>query len=111
MLISIQRRAFLLSILLCLSFMAFSQDALRPDVDKPEKFDNKKLGYEKTGEKKFTAPRRFMQNTTTHYNYYFNANDRLNAVIDRAKAIHRDKYNELLSFYSYSLDQTAADKV
>src|SRR5215831_10498246 len=111
MLIPLQRRAILLFILLCLSFMVFSQDALRPDVDKPAKFEDKKLGYEKTGEKKFTAPRRFMQNTTTHYNYYFNANDRLNLVIDRAKSIHRDKYNQLLSFYNYTLEQTAADKV
>jgi len=90
--------------------MAFSQEALKVDVDKPEKFENKKLGYEKTGEKKFNVPRRFIQNTTTHYNYYFNANERLNAVIDRAKAIHRDKYTELLPFYNYSLEQTAADK-
>jgi hypothetical protein len=91
--------------------MVYSQDALRPDVDKPAKFEDKKLGYEKTGDKKFTAPRRFMQNTTTHYNYYFNANDRLNAVIDRAKSIHRDKYTQLLSFYNYTLEQTSADKV
>jgi len=91
--------------------IAFGQEALRPDVDKPEKFEDKKLGYEKTGDKKFTAPRRFIQNTTTHYNYYFNANDRLNAVIDRAKAAHRDKYTELLPFYNYTLEQTSADKV
>ena len=110
MLLLMKRRALLLPVLLCLSATVLSQDALKVDVDKPEKFENKKLGYEKTGEKKFTAPRRFMQNTTTHYNYYFNANEKLKAVVARAKAVHRDKYTELLSFYNYSLEQTAGDK-
>src|SRR4030095_2903303 len=110
MLLRMKRRMLPLHVLLCLSATAFSQDALKVDVDKPEKFENKKLGYEKTGEKKFTPTRRFVQNTTTHYNYYFNANERLKAVVAKAKSIHRDKYTELLSFYNYSLEQTAADK-
>ena len=110
MLFLMKRRIFLLPILLCFLAPAFGQEALKVDVDKPEKFENKKLGYEKTGEKKFTTPRRFMQNTTTHYNYYFNANEKLKAVIARGKSIHRDKYTELLPFYNYSLEQTAADK-
>jgi len=110
MLFLVKRQILLLPVLLCLCLIGRSQDALKVDVDKPEKFENKKLGYEKTGEKKFTGPRRFMQNTTTHYNYYFNANERLNAVIARGKSIHRDKYTDLLPFYNYSLEQTAADK-
>ena len=110
MLSSLERQTLLLPVVLCLCLIGRSQDALKVDVDKPEKFENKKLGYEKTGEKKFTGPRRFMQNTTTHYNYYFNANERLNAVIARGKSIHRDKYTDLLPFYNYSLEQTAADK-
>ncbi len=105
-----KRRVQLLPAFLCLSSLVFGQDALKPDVDKPEKFENKKLPYEKTGEKKFTGTRRFMNNTTTHYNYYFNANEKLKAVIARAKSIHRDKYTELLPFYNYSLEQTAGDK-
>jgi len=105
-----KRKVLLLLILLGLIAEGFSQEALRVDVDKPEKFENKKLGYEKTGEKKFTLPRRFVQNTTTHYNYYFNANEKLKAVIARAKAIHRDKYTELLPFYNYTLEQTATNK-
>ena len=41
------------------------------EKDKPEKFKNKTLKSEKTGNKKFTLPRRFIQNTVTHYNYYY----------------------------------------
>lgn len=89
---------------------ALAQDALSVDVKKPEKFENKKVGYEKTGEKKFTAPRRFVQNTTTHYNYYFNANNKLNEAISRVKAAHKDDYSQLLPFYNFTLEQTAGEK-
>ncbi|MBK7883076.1 MAG: hypothetical protein IPJ81_04150 [Chitinophagaceae bacterium] len=77
---------------------------------KPQKFENRKLGSEKTAEKKFTKPRHFFQNSVTHYNYYFNSNNKLNAVIERAKLSHQDDYSKLLSFYSYSLDNTSNEK-
>ena len=76
--------------------------------EKPEKFKNKKLKSEKTGEKKFTVPRRFIQNTTSHYNYFFNANNKLNAVIERARMANKDDYSQVLPYYSYSLDNTSA---
>lgn len=78
---------------------------------KPEKFENRKLGSEKTAEKKFTVPRNFFQNTITHYNYYYNANNRVNTVVDRAKLSAQDDYSNLLAFYPYTLDNTAAQKI
>lgn len=89
---------------------AVAQEALQVDLKKPEKFENKKLGYEKTAEKKFTVPRRFIQNTTTHYNYFFNANVKLEEAIARVKAAHKDDYTELLPFYNFSLEKTAGEK-
>lgn len=77
---------------------------------KPEEYENKKLGSEKTADKKFTVTRRIIQNTVSHYNYYFNANNKLNTVIDQAKSGHKDDYAKLLSFYPYSLDVTAQQK-
>jgi tetratricopeptide (TPR) repeat protein len=77
---------------------------------KPEKYENRKLGSEKTANKKFTLPRRALQNTITHYNYYFNANNKVNAVVERAKLSNKDDYSKLLSFYPYSLENTAAQK-
>ena len=77
---------------------------------KPEKFENRKLGSEKTADKKFTVPRNFYQNTVTHYNYYYNANNRVNTVIDRAKLSLKDDYTNLLAFYPYSLESTATQK-
>ena len=77
---------------------------------KPEEYENKKLGSEKTADKKFTVTRRIIQNTVSHFNYYFNANNKLNAVIDQAKYGHKDDYARLLPFYPYSLDVTAQQK-
>src|SRR5665647_1291093 len=80
------------------------------EKDKPEKFKAKKLKSEKTGEKKFTLPRRFVQNTVSHYNYFFNANNKINAVIERARMANKDDYSTLLPFYSYSLTSTASQR-
>ncbi len=78
--------------------------------DKPAKYKEKVLKSEKTGEKKFTVPRKFVQNTTSHYNYFYNANNKINSVIERARSAQKDDYSKLLSYYSYSLDNTASQK-
>jgi outer membrane protein assembly factor BamD (BamD/ComL family) len=89
----------------------FAQPGAEIEVNnKPTKYENRKLRAEKTGEKKLTLPKRVLQNTITHYNYYFNANNRLNEVISRAKASNKDDYSQLLPFYNYSLDVTSQDK-
>jgi tetratricopeptide (TPR) repeat protein len=76
-------------------------------TNKPEKFENKKLGSEKTETKKFTFFRHFIQNNVTRYNFYFNADNKLSQVIERAKIAQKDDYGKLLQFYPYSLDNTA----
>ena len=78
------------------------------DEKKPEKYEEKRLASEKTGEKKFTAPRRFITNATTRYNYYFNARQKLDAVVSAAKTAQKDNYIKLLPFYPYSLEGTKA---
>ena len=80
------------------------------EKDKPQKFKTKTLKSEKTGEKKFTVPRRFIQNTVSHYNYFYNANNKIKQVIERARIANKDDYTKLLPFYGYSLDNTAAQK-
>ena len=77
---------------------------------KPEKYENRKLGSEKTADKKFTVVRNFYQNNITHYNYYFNANNRVNMVLERAKMSQKEDYSSLLRFYPYTLENTAAQK-
>ncbi|HEY4149541.1 MAG TPA: tetratricopeptide repeat protein, partial [Chitinophagaceae bacterium] len=80
------------------------------ELKKPRKFENRRLASEKTGEKKFTVPRKFMQSMITHYNFYFNANEKIKMVLARAKDGHKDDYTKLLSFYNYSLEETARFK-
>ncbi len=81
------------------------------DKDKPAKYKDKTLKSEKTGQKKFTVPRRFIQNTVSHYNYFFNANKKINLVIERARLANKDDYSKLLSYYSFTLDNTASQKI
>ncbi|MFC4232728.1 tetratricopeptide repeat protein [Parasediminibacterium paludis] len=80
------------------------------DKDKPKQYENRQLRSEKTGEKKLTANKRLFQNAFTHYNYYFNANNKLNDIITRSKLAFKDDYTKLLPFYNYSLDVTANEK-
>jgi outer membrane protein assembly factor BamD (BamD/ComL family) len=81
------------------------------EVKKPKPYEERVLKAEKTPtDKKIKPTKRFFQNLTTHYNYYFNANNKLNEVIERAKAGHKDDYSQLLPFYNYSLDATAGDQ-
>ncbi len=90
---------------------AFSQLGISFNLKKPKEYDERVLRSERSEEKKFTLPRRLIQNTVTHYNYFFNANNKLNEVLEKAKTAFRDDYSALLPFYNYSLDVTAQDTV
>jgi tetratricopeptide (TPR) repeat protein len=78
-------------------------------TEKIEQYQERLLPHEKTGRKKFTFLRKFAQNTGTHYNYWFNANEKLKEVVEQAKLQHKDDYNQLLSFYPYLLSETASN--
>ncbi len=103
------------TILLLTAFSLFSlavsgQLGVAYDLQKPAKFENRTLASEKSTDRSFKKPRHFIQNTITHYNFYFNANNKLNEVIARAKSAYKDDYTQLLSFYNYSLDATLSQK-
>ena len=90
---------------------AFSQLGITFNLKKPKEYDDRVLRSERSEEKKFTFPRRVIQNTVTHYNFFFNANNKLNDVIENAKTSFQDDYSQLLAFYNYSLDVTAQDSI
>ena len=106
----------LLNLLMFFAFIntAFAQPAwtisLLDSSKRSKKFEERKLGSEKMAEKKFTKVRRVFQNNFTHFNYYYNANNKINAVIERAKIAQKDDYTKLLSYYGYSLENTALQK-
>lgn len=105
-------RKILLSVFFALIYLASSaQLGVDYTLVKPKKFENRTLASETSNDgKKFKKSRRFIQNTITHYNYYFNANEKLKMILERAKAQFRDDYTRLLPFYNYTLDATLAQK-
>jgi outer membrane protein assembly factor BamD (BamD/ComL family) len=105
-----KRLAVVIISLLASSSLFAQLETVTADVekDKPKKFQNKVLKSEKTGDKKFTITRKFINNTAAHYNYYYNADQRLKAVVERAIIANKENYAQLLPFYNYSFDATAA---
>ncbi len=93
------------------SFSALGQLGISYQFAKPKEYENKVLQSEKSQDKKFNFSRRVYQNTITRFNYYFNANNKLNDILERAKSSHRDDYASLLPFYNYSPETIAADSV
>ncbi|TMP74403.1 hypothetical protein CWB73_22190, partial [Pseudoalteromonas phenolica] len=81
------KKHILLSIVFGLSIYSsgISQVSTDLNLKKPEKYQNRSLPAEKGTDKKFTIPKRLYNNTVTRFNYYFNASNRLNDIISRAK--------------------------
>lgn len=109
-----QMKVLTRSVLLLLLCYAWQQDingqALSFNLKKPAKYENRLLGSEKNVDKKFHFWRAFKQNGVTKFNWHFNAREKLQQVIERAKLSHRDDYTQLLPFYNFSLDKTAQDR-
>jgi hypothetical protein len=81
------------------------------DLVKPKKWENRILASETSNNgKKFKKSRHFIQNTITHYNYYFNANEKVRQILERAKLQFREDYTRLLPFYNYTLEATSSQK-
>ncbi len=98
---------FFVSLHLC--FISNAQPGTTIDLKKPDKYESRTLASEKTTEGKISKGKKFYQNTITHYNYYFNANLRLQQIINRAKQGFKDDYTQLLPYYNFALDVTATD--
>lgn len=110
-LILVPKQRWILLVLLLGCFSASAQPDFTLPLIKPKKYENKTLGSEKTDDKKFTLPRKLYQSTVTHYNFYYNATVKMNAIVEKAKLTHKDDYTQLLPFYNYSTRVTAADSV
>lgn len=106
--------AFLYLLTLCTTMLLVFSTQAQPgssiELTKPPKYEKRPFASEKTGSTGFGKVRHFYQNTITHYNYYFNANNRLNAIIERAKLSFKDDYTQLLPFYNYDPRVAAAER-
>eukprot|EP01035_Chromulina_nebulosa_P002706 gene2706-3691_t len=105
-------RSFLRYIFLIITLLPSVLSLAQPkglefNLKKPKQFTERKLPSEKLADKKFTKMRRFFQNTYTHFNYFFNANLKLNEIIEDSKRQFKDDYTQLLPYFPYSLDETS----
>jgi tetratricopeptide (TPR) repeat protein len=105
------RKILLLGVFSCFYLAVSAQEGVDYTLVKPKKFENRVLASETSNDgKKIKKFRRFVKNTITHYNYYFNANEKIKMILARAKASFRDDYTRLLPFYNYSLDAMTTQK-
>lgn len=104
------RNILFTGLFLFFNIASFCQLGFSFDIKKPKPFEDRVLRSEKTDKTKFNKPRHFIQNTFTHYNYFFNANNKLNEVLTQAKLSHKDDYSQLLTFYNYTLDEVSQYK-
>lgn len=105
------RKILLSGVFVCLFLALRAQEGVDYTLTHPKKFEDRTLASETSNDgKKIKKVRRFIQNTITHYNYYFNSNEKIKMILARAKASFRDDYTRLLPFYNYSLDATASQK-
>lgn len=63
-----------------------------------------------TTEGKINPIKKVKENVVSHYNFFFNAHLKIEAVLQGAKQAHKDSFNNLIPFYSFSLDQTATQQ-
>lgn len=55
--------------------------------------------------KKWSLPRRLLQNTFTRYNYYFNANLKMDEALDNMLRFKKENYDSLLALYPFDPDK------
>lgn len=80
------------------------------DLPKPSKYENRALASERTGSGRINPVRKVQQNIVTRYNFYFNAANELDEVIESARRSAKFDYTRLLPFEEYPLESTAAQK-
>ena len=86
---------------------ASAQGNITFDLKKPKLYENRKLPSELTPDSKINPIKKLKENVATHYNFYFNARNKINNVVNTAKKNHKDTFSNLITINNYSLDETA----
>lgn len=77
--------------------------------EKPAEFAKKLLRAEKTSYGPLSKFQQFMQNTFTRYNYLYNANKRLEDILEKATTDYKENYEQLLSYEPYDAKAMASN--
>lgn len=86
--------------------LLYAQPNTSIELTKPKKYEERKLGAEKTADTKMGLVKRAFQNNFTHFNYYYNAKQKIIEIESLSKQQHKDNYTQLLSFYPFTLEET-----
>jgi tetratricopeptide (TPR) repeat protein len=81
------------------------------ELVKPKPYQDRPLVAEMTKSGKIKPAKKFYQNAVTHYNYYFNAYNKINEILEKAKGSFHDDYTELLPFYNYTMEGVSKNNV
>lgn len=101
---------FLILVTLVLPFGVLAQPYSSIELKKPSKYENRDLPAEKTGNGRIKGGKKVYQNTVTHFNYFFNAQNKVNEVLERAKASFVEDYTQVLPFYNYTKEDLYKQK-
>lgn len=108
-------RYLIFLVLFSASFLVHMKGIAQPyssiELVKPKPYDNRPLAAENTKTGKLKAPKKFYQNAVTHFNYYFNAQNKINEILERTKAGFREDYTQTLPFYNYTMDAVSRNSV
>lgn len=58
--------------------------------------------------KRWAFPRSVMQNTTTRFNYYFNANQKMDEAIENMQRFRKENYESLIPLYPFNPDRDSS---
>jgi hypothetical protein len=105
----------LTTFLICMAAMmppqqVSAQGNITFDLKKPKLYENRKLPSELTPDKKINFIKKTKENVTSHYNFYFNANNKINDVLTSAKQAFKDTFSTLIPFYNFSLNNTSSQQ-
>ena len=66
---------------------------------------HKAWSNEKMLKKKWSLPRRVLQNTFTRYNYYFNAERKMDEALDNMQRMNRENYDSTIALFPFDPDR------
>lgn len=97
------RRCIILVLLVCSTLLLHAQPGTTIHLknEKPAEYAKKLLRAEKTAYGPLGKFQQFMQNTFTRFNYLYNANKRLEDIVDKATTDYKEDYATLLTYYPY----------
>jgi len=103
---------WLFTILLAITCLSVNGQMINQvPLKKPSNFKDKILRSEKTEQVNLTLPRRLYHGMVSHYNYYYNAQTKLNSIVQKAQIANQEDFTKLLPFYDFSLSVTSADSI